>query len=126
MSLIHRLLCARRAGAWGPGGVTWILAMLAASAASPPAQVSSFAVPDEAAFFSLLDLERADLAPVKIAVAGRDWAAAKQAWAEHLQTRLQPRWTWSHRNRAAILRACQEQLGGGGPAHPGSRPSAGS
>jgi hypothetical protein len=53
--------------------------MLAASAASPPAQVSSFAVPDEAAFFSLLDLERADLAPVKIAVAGRDWAAAKQA-----------------------------------------------
>src|ERR1035437_4384837 len=100
MNLVPRILCAPGARAWSLCGVTWMLAILAASAASPPGQVSPFAVTNEAAFFSLLDLERADLAPVKTAVAGRDWAAAKRAWAEHLQTRVQPRWTWSHRDRA--------------------------
>jgi hypothetical protein len=89
-----------------------MLAILAAMAAAPVAQVSPFAVGDEAAFFSLLDLGRTDLAPVKAAVARHDWAAAKQAWAEHLQTRLQPRWTWSHRDRATLLRLCQEKFGG--------------
>src|SRR5664280_657770 len=108
MNLAHRLLCAPRTCGWVLGGITWILAILAASAASSTAQVSPFAVPDEAAFFSLLDLERADLAPVKSAVAARDWAAAKQAWAAHLQDRAQPRWTWSHHDRATMLRACQD------------------
>ena len=112
MNLVPQILGTPRARAWSLCGITWMLAMLAASAASPPAQVSPFAIPDEAVFFSLLDLERADLAAVKSAVVGRDWAAAKQAWAEHLQTRVQPRWTWSHRDRATILRLCREQPGG--------------
>ncbi len=86
MNLIRRMLRTPRAGAWNLVSFTWVLAVFAASAASPPAQVSPFAVSDAAAFFSLLDLERADLAPVKSAFAKRDWAAAKQAWSEHLQT----------------------------------------
>jgi len=112
MNLVHRILCAPRAVAYALGGITWMLAIVAATAAATAAQVSPFAVGDEAAFFSLLDLERADLASVKAAVASRDWAAAKQAWAEHLQTRVQPHWTWSHRDRATILRLYQEKLGG--------------
>jgi hypothetical protein len=112
MNLVPRILCTPRACAWSLGSVTWILATLTASAGSLPGQVSPFAVPGEMAFFSLLDLERADLAPVKTAVAERDWAAAKQAWAVHLQTRSQPRWTWSHHDRATLLRLCQEKFGG--------------
>lgn len=79
---------------------------MAAGASSP------LAVPDEAAFFSSLDLQRADLQPVRTAVEAQDWAAAKRAWAEHLQARREPRWTWSHRDRVALLAACRERFGG--------------
>ena len=78
------------------------VATLASAAPAPPATRSPFAIQSAANFFSLLDLERPELAPVKHAVAEGDWPAAKQAWARHLETRTTPRWVWSHRDRAAI------------------------
>jgi len=45
-------------------------------------------------FFSMVDLNRADLAAVKEAVARADWTAAKHAFSEHLRTRAMPRWTF--------------------------------
>lgn len=51
----------------------------------------------DATFFSLLDLERPDLAAVKAAVATADWPAAKHALAEHMRTRTTPHWTFDGR-----------------------------
>ena len=61
------------------------------------------AIKDEAAFFAALDLDRPDLSAVKNAVQTQDWDAAKQAWAKHLQDRTTPQWSWSVRDKAAIL-----------------------
>ncbi len=74
--------------------------------------VNSFAVKDEAEFFGLLDLQRPELAAVKTAVEARDWTAAKQAWAKHLETRTSPCWIWSHADRATIQKAFEEKFGG--------------
>ena len=89
---------------------------MSTTAAVESAPVSSrpspFEVQDEAEFFSLLDPDAPALAAVKQAVAVRDWPAAKQAWAKHLRDRSQPRWVWSHRDRAALQRICEEKFGG--------------
>jgi hypothetical protein len=85
-------------------------AELSDAPASPP--LSPLAVGDEKAFFSLLDLDRKELVTVKTAVAARDWPAAKRAWASYLETRTQPRWVWSRRDRAEILRLDEEKFGG--------------
>jgi hypothetical protein len=76
------------------------------------APISPMAVGDEKAFFALLDLDRPDLKEVKQAVAAGDWTAAKRAWARHLETRTQPRWLWSRRDRAELIRIEQEKFGG--------------
>ena len=56
----------------------------------------------EAAFFESLDLTRKELSGVAEAVENRDWKAAKEAWAKHLEERTSPNWLWSHRDRKAI------------------------
>src|SRR5689334_3129840 len=59
------------------------------------------ALPDQAAtglpfadsqFFSLLELNRSDLADVRTAVTRQDWHAAKHALAEHMRHRKLPHW----------------------------------
>lgn len=71
-----------------------------------------FAVADEAAFFGALDLSKPELSAVKTAVQARDWGAAKTAWARHLETRTNPRWLWSRRDKAQIMRLLSEKDGG--------------
>jgi hypothetical protein len=51
----------------------------------------------DAKFFSMVDLDRADLLAVREAVAKADWPAAKQAFAEHLRQRKEPHWTFDPR-----------------------------
>lgn len=82
------------------------------SEAGAPSPVSPLAVRDEKAFFSLLDLDRKEMGAVKQAVVAGDWPAAKRAWAHHLEARTQPRWVWSRRDRAEILRLDEEKFGG--------------
>ena len=53
---------------------------------------------EDAQFFAMLDLERDDLAAVKVAVAKSDWSAAKHAFAEHLRNRKTPTWTFDPKN----------------------------
>lgn len=48
----------------------------------------------DATFFSLVDLDRADLSAVREAAETSDWAAAKRAFAQHLRTRKEPHWTF--------------------------------
>jgi hypothetical protein len=81
-------------------------------AAESTPRPNPFTVSDEAAFFALMDLSRPELARVRDAVAAKDWAAAKQAWANHLASRTSPHWVWSRRDRAAIQRIYQEKFGG--------------
>ena len=97
----------------------WLILCALSTATSPAATVDPTAVPasplavgDEKAFFSLLDLERSDLAPIKKAAAAEDWPAAKEAWARHLQNRTRPTWVWSRRDRAELLRIYADKFGG--------------
>ena len=83
--------------------------MLQESVDYPPTDI---AVKDEAEFFGLMDLDRPGLEAVRDAVARQDWAAAKDAWAAHLQTRTTPVWTWSRRDKARILEAYETRFGG--------------
>lgn len=83
-----------------------------AAPAAKPSKNVQYAVKDEAEFFGLLDLSRPDMADVKSAVANKDWAAAKIAWAKHLQTRAAPQWIWSYRDRASITKVLAEQFDG--------------
>ena len=69
----------------------------AATSASMPIPLA-----DEAAFFGALDLDLPALKAVKTAVEAKDWDAAKGAWARHLETRTDPKWLWSHRDKAKI------------------------
>lgn len=48
---------------------------------------------DDASFFAALDLDLPALAAVKAAVAQGDYAAAKQAFADHIRNRTWPTWT---------------------------------
>jgi hypothetical protein len=48
----------------------------------------------DAKFFSMVDVERPELAAVREAVARQDWPAAKRAFAEHLRGRKEPHWTF--------------------------------
>lgn len=70
-----------------------------AQAATPTMQIP---LADEAAFFDALDLDLPALKEVKAAVAAKDTNAAKAAWARHLETRTNPKWLWSHRDKAKI------------------------
>lgn len=70
-----------------------------AQAATPTMQIP---LADEAAFFDALDLDLPALKEVKAAVAAKDYTAAKAAWARHLETRTNPKWLWSHRDKAKI------------------------
>ena len=70
------------------------------------------AVASDAAFFGLLDLQRPDLTAVRQAVAAQDWAAARQAWARHLETRDAPHWLWSREDKGLIIRLEDAQFGG--------------
>ncbi len=75
--------------------VTSLLALAApAVAAAPDKPAATGPRLTDAQFFSMLDLERADLAAVSNAVAKSDWAAAKHAFAEHLRDRKTPAWTF--------------------------------
>lgn len=47
---------------------------------------------DDAAFFQLVDVNRAELVAVKSAVEKADWPGAKHAFAEYMRTRTQPKW----------------------------------
>ncbi len=77
-----------------------------------PPSGSPFAVQGEPAFFALLDLNRQDLAAVREAVTRQNWPAAKAAWARHLETRTEPKWVWSRRDRAELIRLEEERFGG--------------
>lgn len=77
----------------------------------PPADIT---VPDMAALCDGLDLTRPDLAAVKAAAEQHDWPAAKQAWLDHLRARTTPRWTFSRRDREAIVKLVNEQFNGFG------------
>jgi hypothetical protein len=74
-------------------------------------QGSPFGITNEAAFFQLLDLTRADLSKVRLAVEVSDWPHAKQAWAEHLAARSSPVWIWSRRDRSKITQLYETQFG---------------
>lgn len=83
-----------------------LLALLALACILPPAPVHAAqpAAPPaigprlgDEAFFQMLDLDRADQAAVKTAVAKSDWTAARHALAEHMRTRPMPRWSFSPR-----------------------------
>jgi hypothetical protein len=80
---LFALLFAGRLSVWGADGVK-------APAALGPR------LTDEQ-FFSMVALDRADLADVRAAVEKADWAAAKHAFAEHLRTRKTPVWTFDPR-----------------------------
>ena len=54
----------------------------------------------DAGFFDALDLSRPDMAGVKAAVAERDWAGARRAFAHHLRTRKNPKWFSDWQNRS--------------------------
>lgn len=58
--------------------------------------------PGEAAFFASLDLTRKELSGVAEAVKAKDWKAAKDAWAKHLEERTSPTWIWSSHDRKTI------------------------
>jgi len=47
---------------------------------------------DDPQFFAALDLARPDLEAVRRAVERRDWAAARHAFAEHIRSRVHPKW----------------------------------
>ena len=85
------------------------LVALAEDVPYPPADIR---IQDESDFFDLLDLERPELANVRVAVEAEDWVAAQKAWANHLETREYPRWTWSYRDRDAIM-AILDDIGEG-------------
>ena len=80
---------------------------ITAPAITAPAQAAtptmSIPLTDEAAFFDALDLDLPALKEVKAAVAAQDYDAAKQAWAKHLETRTDPKWLWSHADKAKII-----------------------
>lgn len=59
--------------------------------AKPPEQGPRLTDPQ---FFTMVDLDREDLAAVKEAVAKSDWPAAKHAFAEHMRSRKTPKWTF--------------------------------
>lgn len=80
--------------------------------AQTPPVTNPNAVPDESAFFQLLDLQRPDLNAVKTAVDAHDWPAAKRAWAQHLDTRPSPHWLWSRQDKVRILQLETAQFGG--------------
>ncbi len=71
--------------------------------------VEPFRVANEAEFFGLMDLSAPDMAQVKAAVEAKDWDAAKQAWATHLENRTNPQWFWSYRDRDLIKRILEEK-----------------
>lgn len=75
----------------------------------PPADI---AVRNEEEFFGLLQLDLPELKAVRAAVEARDWAAAKAAWAQHLETRRRPEWIWSRRDRERIAALYEERSGG--------------
>ncbi len=76
------------------------------------AEVSPFAITNEADFFSQLNLAGPALSQVRLAVEARQWTGAKKAWAEHLSHRTTPRWMWSRRDRPALIRAYDQYFGG--------------
>lgn len=57
---------------------------------------------DDAEFFGLLDLERADLAAVKGAVGRGDLPAAKEALLRHFRDRAMPKWWFDWRERPVV------------------------
>ena len=54
----------------------------------------------DAGFFDALDLSRPDMAGVNAAVAERDWAGARRAFAHHIRTRKNPKWFSDWQNRS--------------------------
>ena len=85
----------------------------AAPASAPGAPVANpFAVPDEAAFFGLLDLNKPELSAVRTAAQAHDWTRAKDAWGKFLQGRDNPKWLWSHRDLDAIKALYDKRFGG--------------
>ena len=74
-----------------PACVQGALPAAAAPAAGAPEKGPRLS---DAQFFSMVDVERPELAGVREAVAKADWPAAKRAFAEHLRTRTSPRWTF--------------------------------
>ncbi len=110
----------QRVGEPGPGtiliddlslSVEPLGAVVEESVPYPPADI---AVPDMQALCDCLDLTRPDLAALRAAADRQDWPAAKQAWLEHLRARTNPTWTFSRRDREAIVKLVNEQFNGFG------------
>ncbi len=68
----------------------------------PANPMMNIPIADEAAFFDALDLDLPTLKEVKTAALAKDYDAAKAAWAKHLETRTNPKWLWSYRDKAKI------------------------
>lgn len=73
---------------------------------------NNLAITDESDFFGHLDLDRAELAAVKLAVEEQKWDAANSAWGKHLAEHVAPRWSWSHRDQDRIKKLHEEKFGG--------------
>jgi hypothetical protein len=89
-----------------------IIAVASSVAAQPAPSASPYAVTNDAAFFSLIDLDRPELSQVHEAVLAADWPRAKRAWASHLAIRQNPRWIWSRHDRAKIAALYANNFGG--------------
>ncbi len=76
---------------------------LAQAPAQPAPSNMQIPIADEAAFFDALNLDLPALKAVKTAVDNKDYTAAKVAWARHLETRSNPKWLWSHNDKAKIM-----------------------
>jgi hypothetical protein len=74
-----------------------------------PIVAPPFKITDDVAFFNLLDLNRPGMAAVKAAVEAKDWARAKQAWADHLKNRTDVHWFWSYKDRDSIQKILAEK-----------------
>ncbi len=71
-------------------------------------KTDSLRVPDEASFFSALDLNRPGMEKVKKAAAGRDWPAAKKALLDYMKNRKKPRFfldRWKKDEFTAFVRS---------------------
>jgi len=91
----------------GIHAVIFLMVVLALQAADSP-----YAIKNDAAFFDMLDLQRPGLEAVRKAVEAANWAAARQAWARHLETRKEPKWMWSHRDKGDIKAYYDKEFGG--------------
>jgi hypothetical protein len=112
-----RNACAFLAAMKAHGAVVFLLSTtllgLSRAADDQVPQVSPFAIRDEAEFFSLLQLDRPELAGVKHTVATHQWTAAQEAWTLPLKNRtlcdtLGLGWFWTPRENEGAMKSVEE------------------